>query len=64
MSRPIVILTDSGSDITPAELQARNVKLIPMSLAFEGKESFLDDQSIPMPGLWARMEAGEILRTS
>ncbi len=64
MSRPIVILTDSGSDITPEELQARNVKLIPMSLAFEGKESFLDDQSIPMAGLWARMEAGEILRTS
>ncbi len=64
MDQPIVILTDSASDITPEEIQARDVKLIPMSLAFEGKESFLDDQSIPMPGLWARMEAGEVLRTS
>ena len=64
MSRPIVILTDSGSDITPQELRDHQVKLVPMSLTFEGKESFLDDQSIPMAGLWARMEAGEILRTS
>ena len=64
MGRPIVILTDSGSDITSQELQVHNVKRIPMSLTFEGKESFLDDQSIPMKGLWERMEAGEILRTS
>ena len=42
MARPIVILTDSGSDITASELQEHNVKRIPMSLTFEGKESFLD----------------------
>ncbi len=64
MARPIVILTDSASDISPQELQDLNVKLVPMSLAFNGKESFLDDHTIPMAGLWERMEAGEILTTS
>lgn len=64
MARPIVILTDSASDISPQELRDLNVKLVPMSLAFNGKESFLDDHAIPMAGLWERMEAGEILTTS
>ena len=36
MSRPIVIFTDSGSDITAQELQDHQVKRIPMSLTFEG----------------------------
>lgn len=64
MSRPITILTDSASDITPRELKDYNVKLVPMSLAFDGKDSFLDDHSVPMAGLWERMEAGETLTTS
>lgn len=64
MARPIVILTDSASDISPQELQDLKVKLVPMSLAFGGKDSFLDDHSIPMAGLWERMEAGEVLTTS
>lgn len=63
MSKPIVIYTDSASDITPQERQDLHVGLIPMSLTC-GTDSFLDDQSVPMPQLWARMEAGEVLTTS
>lgn len=64
MAKPIAVYTDSASDITPQELQAWNVGLVPMTLAFGGADSFLDDHTIPMAGLWARMEAGEILTTS
>ncbi len=64
MPRPILILTDSASDITPQELQDLKVKLVPMSLTFDGKDPFLDDHTIPMAGLWERMEAGEVLTTS
>lgn len=63
MAKPIVIYTDSASDITPQERQELNVGLIPMALTC-GADSFLDDQSVPMPQLWARMEAGELLTTS
>lgn len=64
MSRSIIILTDSASDISPQELQNWKVKLVPMSLAFGGKDPFLDDHTISMAGLWERMEAGEVLTTS
>lgn len=63
MATPIVIYTDSASDITPQERQELNVGLIPMALTC-GADSFLDDQSVPMSQLWARMEAGELLTTS
>lgn len=64
MSRPITILADSASDITPQELKSWKVDLVPMSLAFDGKDPFQDDHTIPMAGLWQRMESGELLTTS
>lgn len=64
MARPTVILTDSASDISPQELQDWNVQLIPLSLTFGGKESFPDDRRVPMPQIWARLEAGEMMTTS
>lgn len=57
------IYTDSASDITPEELREHRVRLIPMSLTC-GKDSFVDDHSVGMSTLWARMEAGELLTTS
>lgn len=64
MAKPIAIYTDSASDITPQELQAWNVGLVPMTLAFGGTDSFIDDHTVSMAQLWERMEAGEILTTS
>lgn len=64
MAKPIAILTDSASDITPKELSAWQVKLIPMTLALDGKDSFADDHTQSMAQLWARMEAGAVLTTS
>lgn len=64
MAKPILILTDSASDITPKELSAWKVKLVPMTLAFDGKDSFADDHTVSMPQLWARMEQGDVLTTS
>lgn len=63
MATPIVIYTDSASDVTPQERQEWNVGLIPLSLTC-GADSFLDDHSVPMAQLWERMEAGETLTTS
>ncbi len=64
MAKPTLILTDSASDITPKELSAWQVKLVPMTLAFDGKDSFADDHTQSMAQLWARMEAGAVLTTS
>ncbi len=64
MARGVSILTDSASDITPQELASWQVELVPMTLAFGGKDPFRDDHTIPMDKLWARMEAGETLTTS
>lgn len=58
------IYTDSASDMTSEELQAYQVGLIPMSLAWGGSESFVDDHSVSMSALWERMEQGEVLTTS
>lgn len=63
VSGTLRIYTDSASDITPQELKDWDVGLIPMALTC-GPDSFLDDQSVPMDRLWARMEAGETLTTS
>ncbi len=64
MAKPTLILTDSASDITPKELSAWQVKLVPMTLAFDGKDSFADDHTQSMSQLWERMEAGAVLTTS
>lgn len=64
MGKPIRILTDSASDITPRERAAWDVGLVPMALAFDGKDPFLDDHTVSMAQLWARMERGEALTTS
>ncbi len=64
MAKPTLILTDSASDITPKELSAWKVKLIPMTLAFDSKYSFADDHTQSMAQLWERMEAGAVLTTS
>lgn len=64
MAKPIVIYTDSASDITPQELRDWNVGLVPMTLAFEGTDSFVDDHTVSMAQLWERMETGETLTTS
>lgn len=63
MAGTLRIYTDSASDITPEELREYQVGLIPMSLVC-GNDSFVDDHSVPMSKLWARMEAGELLTTS
>lgn len=64
MAKPVLILTDSASDITVQECKSWNVELVPMSLAFGGKDPFLDDRTVAMPQLWARMESGEVPTTS
>lgn len=63
MAGKLHIYTDSASDMTPEELLEHRVGLIPMSLVC-GNDSFVDDHSVPMSQLWARMEAGEVLTTS
>ncbi len=64
MAKPTLILTDSASDITPKELSAWKVTLVPMTLAFDGKDSFADDHTQSMSQLWERMEGGSVLTTS
>lgn len=63
MAGTLRIYTDSASDMTSEELREHQVGLIPMSLTC-GNDSFVDDHSVSMEDLWARMESGEVLTTS
>lgn len=61
--KPIAIVTDSASDLTLEELARYKVRLAPMNLLC-GQEPMVDDKTVPMARLWARMEGGERVTTS
>lgn len=57
------IFTDSTADMTLEELRNYQVGVFPLNLNCGG-ETFVDDRTVDMAALWARMESGQVLTTS
>jgi len=52
----VAIVTDSGSDLTPAELGERRIGQVPLTVSF-GQESFLSPNELAPEEFWRRMTA-------
>ncbi len=52
----VAIVTDSGSDLTPARLRERHIRQVPLSVSF-GEQSFLSPDELPPEAFWERMGA-------
>jgi len=50
----VAIVTDSGSDLTPAELRERHIRQVPLSVSF-GDQSFLCPDELLPDDFWRRM---------
>jgi DegV family protein with EDD domain len=54
----VAIVTDSGSDLTPAELSERHIIQVPLSVSFD-QESFRVPDELKPDAFWQRMTAPE-----
>ena len=52
----IAIVTDSGSDLTPAQLEEYKIRQVPLTVSF-GEASFLSPDDLSPEEFWARMRA-------
>jgi DegV family protein with EDD domain len=52
----IAIVTDTGADLTPAQLTEHGIHVVPLTVTF-GTESFPDNQ-LSLDQFWARVKAG------
>ncbi len=51
----VAIVTDSGSDLTPAELAEHKIVQVPLSVSF-GEEAFLSPDEMPPEEFWRRAQ--------
>lgn len=63
MAGTLRIYTDSTADMTLEEAAKYQVGVFPLSFHCGG-DTFVDDRSVDMAALWARMESGQVLTTS
>ena len=54
----VAIITDSGSDLTPAQLADNDIRQVPLSVTF-GEETLLSPDEISPEAFWARMSDPE-----
>jgi DegV family protein with EDD domain len=52
----VAIVTDSGSDLTPAQLEEYEIRQVPLTVSF-GEASFLSPDDLSPEEFWARMRA-------
>jgi DegV family protein with EDD domain len=52
----VAIVTDSGSDLTPAQLEEYKIRQVPLTVSF-GEASFLSPDDLSPEAFWARMRA-------
>jgi DegV family protein with EDD domain len=50
----VAIVTDSGSDLTPAQIQETGIRQVPLSVSF-GEQSFLSPAELTPEAFWERM---------
>jgi DegV family protein with EDD domain len=54
----VAVVTDSGSDLTPAQLEEHKIRQVPLTVSF-GEESFLSPDDLSSEEFWAKMQAPE-----
>jgi DegV family protein with EDD domain len=54
----VAIVTDSGSDLTPAQLREHHIRQVPLSVTF-GEQSFRSPDELLPAGFWEKMCAAE-----
>jgi DegV family protein with EDD domain len=52
----VAVVTDSGSDLTPAQLEQYQIRQVPLTVSF-GEESYLSPDDLSPAEFWAKMQA-------
>jgi DegV family protein with EDD domain len=52
----VAVVTDSGSDLTPAQLEEYKIRQVPLTVSF-GEASYLSPDDLSPEAFWARMRA-------
>jgi DegV family protein with EDD domain len=52
----VAVVTDSGSDLTPAQLEQYQIRQVPLTVSF-GQESYLSPDDLSPAEFWAKMQA-------
>lgn len=59
-----VIITDSGADISPENLEKWGVMLCPLTFSFDGDNAIHTGEDMPAAEFYQKMRGGSIARTS